>query len=441
MIEGTRKHTLLLAVAALLAFGLLCSAAAERQLVDGIAVVVGDQIILESEIDEEFYIYQMRMGSSRIPDSDVLSVRSEIVKEMVDELLLVAKAKRDTIELDPAAVDRELDRRVSDLKERQDSEEALAAALESQGLTLDRLKEIYRDDIERRLLAETVVRSEIHSKISVTWREVEDYYEEHGAEVSQVPATFTVAGILSVPKISEPVKLAAIERMTAIRDRLEAGESFEELARENSDDASAERGGDLGFIGRGTTVPEFEDALFALEVGEVSGIVPTRFGFHLIEVVEKEEARVRARHILARVVPGPEDDERAFARAESLRQMIVDGEDFAVVAEEYSDDPVSAERGGELGTFTREDLNPAFLTVVEDLDVGEVSDVTRGESGYYVLTLLAREDARVATLDEVRANLREYLFGLKAEEAYRELLDRLAEEIHVDIRTQMAPGS
>ncbi len=437
MIEMIGKHSTLPAVAAVLAFGLFCSAAAERQLVDGIAVVVGDQVILESEINEEFYIYQMRMGSSRIPDSDALNVRSGIVREMVDELLLVAKAKRDTLALDPAAVDRELESRVSDLEERQGSEEALAAALESQGLTLERLKSIYRDDIERRLLAEMVVRSEIHSKISVTWREVEIYYEEHGAEISQVPETFTVAGILSVPKISEPVKLAAIERMTEIRDRLESGETFEELARENSDDASAERGGDLGFIGRGITVPEFEEALFALEVGEVSGIVPTRFGFHIIEIVEKEEDRVHARHILARIVPGPEDDERAFARAESLRQLVVGGEDFEVVAEEYSDDPISGERGGELGTFTREDLNPAFLTVVEDLEIGAISVVTRGESGYYVLKLIAREEPRVAELDEVRENLKEYLFSLKAEEAYRELLDRLAEETYVDIRTQM----
>jgi peptidyl-prolyl cis-trans isomerase SurA len=272
----------------------------------------------------------------------------------------------------------------------------------------------------------------------VTWGEVEAYYAEHTEEIAQMPETYEIAGILVVPKVSEEAKRDAIERMTAIKDRLEAGEAFEDLAREHSDDASAELGGDLGYVTRGIMVSEFEEAVFALEVGEVSGIVPTRFGFHLIKVEDKEDDRVHARHILARVAPGPADDVLAQARAESLRQLVLAGDDFASVAYEYSDDPVSRERGGELGTFTVDGVAPAFGAVLFDLEVGEIAEVVRGDSGYYVLKLVAHEEPHLASLDEIREDLREFLFSIKAEEGYRELIDRLHGEIHIDIRTRMA---
>ncbi len=436
-----RPTTLALAIvcAGLLA-GAAAGVAAERQLVDGIAAVVGDQIVLESEIDEEFYLYQMRTGGSTagIAGPEGLAIRTQIVSEMIDEMLLVAMAKRDTIELEPGMLEAEMDNRIDDLRERHGSQEALEAALEAQGLTIDQLMGMYSDDIERRLLAEMVVRGEIHRKLDVTWGEVDTYYAEHTEEIAQMPETYEIAGILVVPKVSEAAKRVAIERMTGIKDRLEAGEAFEDLAREHSDDASAELGGDLGYVTRGIMVPEFEEAVFALEAGEVSGIVPTRFGFHLIRVDEKEDDRVRARHILARVTPGPADDVLAQARAESLRQLVLAGDDFASVAYEYSDDPISRERGGELGKFTVDGVAPAFTGVLFDLEVGEIAEVVRGDSGYYVLKLVAHEEPHLASLDEIREDLREFLFSLKAEEGYRELLDRLHSEIHIDIRTRMA---
>jgi peptidyl-prolyl cis-trans isomerase SurA len=410
-----------------------------RQLVDAIAAVVGDEIILESEVDQEFYLYQMRTGSTAMTQDEMAEVRSGIVRDMVDEMLLVAMAHRDTVELQPGELDEEMDKRVADLVERHGSQAALDAALAEEGLTLGDLRDIYRDEIERRLLAEKIVRAEVHGGVSVTWGEVEQYYEEHREEVGEIPEAFLVAGIMVMPKITESARAAAYDRMAEVSELLAAGEPFEELAREYSDDPSGTTGGNLGTFGRGVMVPEFEDAVFAMQAGEVSGIIQTRFGFHIVEVLDVTDAGVTARHILARVAAGPDDEIRARATAESLRQRVLDGEDFEELARARSDDPASREEGGVLGWFSRENLAPAFQEVITGLEVGEVAEVTPGESGFYVLKLVEHSEARTATLDEVREDLRDYIFAQKVDTAYAELIDRLSNEIFVDIRTGLAP--
>ena len=436
----SRTHALIAGTMAALALFVSAAVATEeggRQLVDGIAAVVGDEIILESEVDEELYIYQMRSGA-RIASSEIEGVRGEIVREMIDEMLLVAKAHRDTIELAEGELDGEMERRVSELRGRHGSEEAFGASLAEEGITLDELKAIYRGDIERRLLAEKVVKAEVHSKIDITWGEVGEYYEEHRDEVAVIPEAFQVAGILVAPQVSESAKRVAVERMTEVRRRLESGEAFETVARELSDDASASLGGDLGTFGRGTMVPEFEEAVFALEPGEVSGVVPTRFGFHIIEVIESDGDRAHARHILARVAPGPEDDATAKAAAESLRILAAEGSDFEALAREYSDDETSSADGGILGWFRRGEMSPGIGEVVSDLEPGETGPVVPGDSGYYVIKLLEHQEERIASLDEVREDLRDYVYSKKAEAAYAALMDRLSREIFIDIRTGAA---
>ncbi len=411
-----------------------------RRLVDGIAAVVGNEIILESDVDEELYLFNMRTGGEALSEENLLEFRSGIVNEMIDEMLLVAMARRDSIVLSARRLDEEMERRVVELRQRHGSQEELDRALADQGMTLSDLTALYRDDIERRLLAEMVVRQEVHGRIDVTWREVVDYYEEHGAELGQMPESYRFSGIMVTAKVSEKAKRAAIERMTEARARLDAGEAFADIALEYSEDASAANGGDLGWFDRGVMVPEFEEAAFALEPGEVSGIVPSRFGFHIIRMIERDGDRVHASHILLKVMPGPDDDVRAVARAESLRQMVLDGADFASVAAGYSEDAASSVRGGDLGWFSPADLDPAFVAPVAALSEGEMTGVLKGATDYYILQLTGYEEEREAELDEIREQLKDYIFNLRAEEAYVALMDRLKNEIYIDIRTEMVPS-
>jgi len=429
-----------LAAAAMLSALPATAQEASRQFVDGIAAIVGNEIVLESEIDEELYIYHMRTGGRELGEERSAELREQILAEMIDEMLLVAKARRDSIVLTEGELDEEIEVRVRDLRERYGSEEALLAALQEQGLTLAELKEIYRDDIERRLLAERVVRQEVHGRIDVTWGDVEEYYEENAEEVALLPESYEISGILVAPEVSEEAKRQAYQRLNEARELIEGGRPFGEVAAEYSDDASASRGGELGYVERGQTVPEFETALFGLEPGEISGIVPSRFGFHIIQALEREGDRVRARHILARVVPGPADAERARAEAESLRARVLAGADFAELAAEHSDDEATATEGGYLGWFTAEQLSPEFVDALDTLEPGKVTGAIRGDGGFYLLKLHKHEQERVAELDEVREDLRDLLSSQRAEVAYEELMDQLRSEIYIDLPTEPAAG-
>ncbi len=444
------KTALMLMLAALAAFGGIARAAdaqpvtadadsgGDRQLIDGIAAVVGDQIILESEVDEEFYIYRMRTGGDITADQ-AQQVRAGIVRDMVDEMLLVAKAHRDSITVDDKDVDAEIERRVQDLKDRYGSDEALEQALEENGTTLADLRDVYRDDIKRRLLAQKLLRQEVYANIDVTWAEVSQYYDEHKDDVAFVPESYKLAAILVMPKPSEASKKAAIDRLNEAKAKLDSGVPFEQVAAEYSDDASSDRGGDLGTFGRGTMVPEFEDAAFALDPGEISGIVPSRFGFHIIQVLDKTDDTIHARHILARVTITPEDKAIAKARAESLRQLASDGADFAALASENSDDEKTRANGGELGWFRKGEMAPSIETALAGLGAGDVAPVVDGDSGYYVIKVLDHQDEHTASLDEVRSDLKNYIYEQRAEQGYKDLIDKLSKEIYVDIRTPMPP--
>lgn len=149
---------------------------------------------------------------------------------------------------------------------------------------------------------------------------------------------------------------------------------------------------------------------------------------------------MRARHILLRLAPGPEDDARAMALADSVRQRAAAGEDFAALAATYSADARSAELGGVLGWFAPDELVPEFRGAIETLTPGEVGPVLPGDGGHYILKLIAHEAARTASLDEVRPQLRDFLVNRRMEEEYLRLIERLSAEIHVDIRSQAAPA-
>jgi peptidyl-prolyl cis-trans isomerase SurA len=273
----------------------------------------------------------------------------------------------------------------------------------------------------------------------VTWKEVEGYYAEHADEVAHVPERFEIGGILLTPKAAEAEERRAIDRLNEARARITAGEPFEKVASEYSEDASAKNGGDLGTFKRGVMVPEFEEAVFALNPGEISGIVTTRFGYHIIQLLSKTDDEAHARHILVKMAPGPGDDARAEAAAESLRQRVMAGEDFGTLARARSDDPTTRENGGVLGWFAADELAPVVRDAVVGLPVDGVGQVVKGDLGYYVLKLLAHDAEKTAGLDEVREQLRDYLFNMKAEEAYRALIDRLSQEVYTSVRTEKAP--
>ncbi len=194
-------------------------------------------------------------------------------------------------------------------------------------------------------------------------------------------------GSLGVPPTLTRTREQAIAEAQALRQRALAGESFAALAREASEDPSGPRGGDLGSFEQGRMVPAFEQAAFALEEGEISDIVETDFGVHLIQRYALEEIHVA--HVLVQFAgltrtASDRSKEEALAIAQQARQRLVAGEPVEDVVRALSDGPTK-DRGGDLGWFQRGQMLPEFDQVAFDLEPGQVSEVVETALGYHVI--------------------------------------------------------
>ncbi len=180
-------------------------------------------------------------------------------------------------------------------------------------------------------------------------------------------------------------------------------------------------------------VPEFEQASFSLQVGEITA-VRSRFGYHVIRCEDKRENEVRARHILVRVPISRSDTLRAKEVAEEVRAKAASGEDFSALVSEYSQDPSTKDRGGELGLFSLEELPPPFDEVVKDLGPGQTGGPILSEFGYHIVKVVEKTEARTPTLEEMRDRLKAYLTQRKMAEEYEKWMEKLRQQVYVENR-------
>jgi peptidyl-prolyl cis-trans isomerase SurA len=403
--------------------------------IDRVVAVIGDDVILESELAREVYLYSMQFGLEVTSEEQLEELRSAVLERMIENRILLAEAKRDTIEPSETEVEESLNSAIQEIISRFPSEEAFQQQVAQQGMTVEGLRGRYREEIRNRLFVDGLIERRLKPGILVSGREVEEFYRTHVDSIPPVPARVTLSHVLIGIVPGPAMETAARERAQAILGLVKQGEDFAMLARRFSEDqGSAGQGGDLGYFRRGEMMPEFEAAAFALEPGEVSDIVRTEFGYHILRCEAKEADRVRVSHILVLLLPGPEDAMRARARADSVRAMAVAGENFATLARRYSDDPETRDRGGSLGTFAVDDLGPELQQAIEGLEPGDVSRVVESEVGYHILRLDGYEPSRRPTYDEIKGSLKEYLFQTKLEEKSAQWIEKLEEEIYVENR-------
>ncbi len=218
--------------------------------------------------------------------------------------------------------------------------------------------------------------------------------------------------LLTVDETAAPEDtLAAYTKLDAIRDSVLAGADFGEMAVRHSMDPSAQQNrGDLSYFSGGRMIQAFEDMAFGTSVGEVSPVFRTSFGYHILNVTDRRTAvpEIQASHILVRIEDGATaaDSAEALALIQSLQQRIAAGEDFGALAEQYSDDPASGQKGGDLGFFARSRMVPPFANAAYALeDIGDVSDVVETRFGYHLIKLTDRKAPR--TYEESYQDLKE----------------------------------
>ncbi len=414
----------------------------EKVLIDKVVAVIGNSAILKSDIIE-----QKRMLDAQGVD---LGPKPECVllDDIMFQKLLYNQAVIDSIEVHDAQVEQEIERRLRFFIQQIGSRERLE---EYYGKSLDELRDEFRDPIREQLISR-MMESQITRNVTVTPSEVRAFFESlSDDEIPMVESEMAMSKILIEPVIQDHEMQAIRDRLEGFRQRILAGESFNTLAILYSDDAgSARRGGELGFYGRGDLHPEFEAVAFSLRPGEVSEIVETRSGFHIIQLIERRGEQINVRHLLLQPKASPEVEAETRNKLDSLRRVIMRGDlSFEEAARKYSDHP-NRRSGGVMvnpytGTtrFRSDEIEPNLFFAIDRLEVGEISRPIQtmtddGKLAFKIVRLRDRIEPHRANLQQDYDFIQKLAQQEKKEEVILRWVKRRLENTYVHVHEDYA---
>ena len=394
------------------------------QVLDRIVAVVNDDIILESELNAQVQFYVL---NNKV-DPKTPGLREQVLQNMVNEKLIVAKAIEDSVVVSDDEVQQQLDEVIKQRVQQVGSEARLE---ELYGMPLSRIKRDYRDEMRKNMLASKIQQQKFGGA-EISRREVEQFYNTYKDSLGIVPEEVEMARIYVTPKFDEKAKAAARAKLRLLQDSLALGVDFGDLARRYSEDpGSAKQGGDLGLVRRGQFVKEFETAVFSLKPDEISGIVETQFGFHLVQLIERRGDAVMARHILIRVPRSSASDSIAIALLDTLRRRALAGESFAELAKKYSEDKNTASVGGNLGVVDLESqVGKDFYPTIVDLKEGEISEPARIGDGFHIIFMKRRTPAHPVSLEQDYHRLEALALNFKRQKDFAAWIEELRKTIY-----------
>jgi peptidyl-prolyl cis-trans isomerase SurA len=419
----------------ILSLFLLVGLSQGQEVLDRIVAVVGNEIILESELKTQVTLYATQFGIDPADKEQQKQIESELLEQMINDNLLLIQAQRDTtIEVTTKEVESAVKEQMEKVKSQFSSEAAFRDQLKAEGLTENELKKKYRQQIRRQMYIDRLVSRKL-SKVSITTKEVRDFYQNHQDSIPDQPQSIKLGHILLEIRPSQSTLDSLKKRAEMVLDLAKGGEDFASLALEYSDDpATAATGGDLGFFDRGSMIEKFEKVAFALDPGEISDLVETEFGYHIIKVEEKKEDAVRARHILILAGPTQEDSVRVRNLADSLYHKLLEGADFGELAKEYSTDEESRKMGGELGWYPVEQMTPEFKEGVKGLAAGEISKPLPSQFGIHILKVYDAKEERQLTLEDDWDIIKEMARRRKTNQEVQKWVEKMRQETYVEIR-------
>ncbi len=261
--------------------------------------------------------------------------------------------------------------------------------------------------------------------VSVSRKEVEEFFDEYRDSIPAQPEAVKLAHILIEIRPSKEVEDSIKAVATSLRQKAIEGVDFATLSQENSSLGAGANGGDLGYVARGDVVPEFARAAFNLSIGDISGVVRTQFGYHIIKCEGKRGDKLKLRHILLAVMPTHEDTVRAGVVADSLIKAARSGDDFRALAKAFSADNTTRAEGGELGWFATNQMPREFISSVTGwTEVGAIKGPILSQFGLHILKLLDYQPERQYSLAEDFDKIKE----LARQDKTGRLIDKWVEE-------------
>lgn len=408
-----------------------------QQLFDGIAAIVGDEIVLISDINALItsYAFQNRIDITKQPDL-YQQLGKEFLNRLIDQKLLLIKADEDTILADEDRVEQTLNQQMDYMLQQASSEKKLEEYYSS---PIFKIKSDLRKEISNQMRI-SILREKKFGIINISRKEVEVFYQTYQDSLPNMKSSVDISHILLQVTPSESSIKEGYEKALTIQNKLKEGENFADLARKYSEDpGSAANGGTLGFVSRGTLVKEFEEVAFGLEPGQISDIVQTQFGFHIIQLIERQGERISVRHILIQLKPTADDEKRVIEKLNQIRETVINGDStFEDLAVKHSADPNIQKDRGHLGVFEEGGFQiKEFESAIKNLNTGEISQPFRTDFGYHIVLLNKRNEARQFTLKNDWEQIEQWALQDKREKEFTEWLTQLRSEIPVVIRIDL----
>ena len=410
----------------------------DLDVVDRLVAVVGDSAIVQTQVQEE--IQRMQLGGAPVPnpgtaDYDVLF--AQILNRFIDRLLVLQAAASDSLlQVSDEAINERVTEQITQLTTQFGGQIQLQEALSAEALTLTEYRDILSNEQRVRQIEQLFYQSRLREAqpVEVSEEDLLERFQEARGQLEQRPRLMTIRQVVVQPVATE----AAIDTARALAEellaRVRAGEDFAELAVQYSGDpGSAALGGDLGWFRRGRMVREFEETAFNLLDGQISDVVESDFGFHIIKVERMRPGERNARHIL--IIPKKTEEDLALARetAMSVRQQAESGTPMIELYEEFSDP--AAPDSITLAFEQLDELPPAYgmLRTANQSDlVGPLEyQLPNGETRYAVVSVTEVREAGAYTFEDLKAQL---AAQLQQERQIERIMRELRARTHIDIR-------
>lgn len=397
-----------------------------QEVIDMVLGVVGNNIILKSDIENQFIQYKAQ-GLSESGD-----VKCQIFEDLLFQKLLINQADLDSLEVSEKELESELDHRISMFIAQIGSEEKLEQYYNKK---IREIKAEFKDIIKDQLLAQKM-QQKLTKDIKLTPSDVQKYFNSLPSDsLPQLGSSTEIQQIAKYPKISESEKQEIVDKLEAIRKRVLSGEKFSTLAVLYSEDpGSSKNGGELGFVGRTDLVPEFAGAAFKLkEPNEISRVVETEYGYHIIQLIERKGERINVRHILMSPKVSFAELQKVAGLMDSLYKVIQSDSlkmEDAVI--DFSEDEKSKNNSGLMynpynGTtrFEDEQIDPRTKFTIQELKIDELSKPfetkdDKGRQVYKIVRVKTRIKSHIANLKDDYKEIQEMAMGAERQRLIRE---------------------
>ena len=407
------------------------------QEIDKVIAVVGDEIVLRSEVENQYLQYISQGVTSN------KELRCEILEDLMTQKLLIFSCKQDSISVTKEEIEQEVETRVNYYVDQIGSIEKVEQYFEKD---IYQIKKVLSELVEDQFLIQRM-QSSITKDVKITPFDVNEFYEKMDkSELPLIEDRYKLSQIIVKPKMSEDQINKLTDRLNAFRKRVLNGEDFKVLAALYSDDpGSANNGGEIGFVSRGTFVPEFEKVAFRLKKGEVSEIVKTNFGYHIIQLIERRGDQVNVRHILLKPKYSSTSLQNARLRIDSIYNKIKNNEiSFSQAIKSYSDDDTKNNNGllinpsNGSSTYTIAELGSSIKYLIEGLNEDDFTKPVKVESNegsiYRILNVVEKISSHTANLDLDYDFFQTQALNFKKQEKLDEWIEKRIKNTYVELK-------